>query len=70
MATVIIEPLPAERNRYWLKEIEDAKELIEHSRGMSYSFVFLDRARAIVAVDEELKRLRHASDVVTAAVGP
>jgi hypothetical protein len=45
-------------NRYWLKEVADARELIEHSNSVDYAFVGVLRAKAIVAVEEELRELR------------
>ena len=52
-------------NRYWLKEVADARELVEHSKGVDYAFVGVLRAQAILAVDEELRHLRE----ITAHVG-
>ena len=56
---------PAMIERFWRKEVEDARELIEHSRGMQYTFVGLHRAHAIIAVDEESKRMRHSGGIET-----
>jgi len=48
-----------------LKEVADARELVEHSKGVDYAFVGVLRAQAILAVDEELRHLRE----ITAHVG-
>lgn len=45
-------------NRFWDREVVEAKDLIEHAKGVDYAFVGVLRAKAIVEVDEELKKLR------------
>jgi hypothetical protein len=43
---------------YWEKEVSEARELIAASKGVSNAFVGLERAKAFVAIDEELTLLR------------
>jgi len=49
---------------FWAKEVREAEELVKASKGNDTAFVGVLRAKAILAVDEELLRLRRASKVL------